>query len=104
MDMPWSPNRHCKSRVMPARDADGYLRILDPGLMPFPRDVLEVHEARIAQARRARRSVRVRPRARRAERLRDFRAAVEAAARLIWGQCSWGRVVFAIRGESRIRG
>ena len=38
LDVPWSPNRHCKSRVLPARDVDGYLRILDPGLMPFPRD------------------------------------------------------------------
>jgi methylaspartate mutase epsilon subunit len=45
MDVPWSPNRHCKSRVMPARDAEGYLRILDPGLMPFPKDVMAVHEA-----------------------------------------------------------
>ena len=23
MDIPWSPNRHCKSRVLPARDVDG---------------------------------------------------------------------------------
>ncbi len=45
LDIPWSPNRHCKSRVLPARDADGYLRILDPGLMPFPQDVMAVHEA-----------------------------------------------------------
>jgi methylaspartate mutase epsilon subunit len=44
LDIPWSPNRHCKSRVLPARDADGYLRILDPGLMPFPADVMQVHE------------------------------------------------------------
>ncbi len=44
LDIPWSPNRHVKSRVMPARDADGYLRILDPADMPIPRDVLEVHE------------------------------------------------------------
>jgi methylaspartate mutase epsilon subunit len=43
LDIPWSPNKHIKSRVMPARDADGYLRILDPGEMPFPPDVLEVH-------------------------------------------------------------
>ncbi|HSO06323.1 MAG TPA: methylaspartate mutase subunit E [Pelomicrobium sp.] len=47
MDIPWSPNRWCKSRVMPARDADGYLRIVDPGLMPFPQDVLEIHEERL---------------------------------------------------------
>ncbi len=47
MDVPWSPNRHVKSRVMPARDADGCLRIFDAGLMPFPKDVLEVHESRL---------------------------------------------------------
>ena len=47
LDIPWSPNRHVKSRVMPARDADGALRILDPGAMPFPRDVLAVHEERL---------------------------------------------------------
>jgi methylaspartate mutase epsilon subunit len=45
LDIPWSPNRHCRSRVLPARDADGYLRILDPGLMPFPQDAMAVHEA-----------------------------------------------------------
>jgi methylaspartate mutase epsilon subunit len=47
LDIPWSPNRHVKSRVLPARDADGCLRILEPGAMPFPRDVLEVHEERL---------------------------------------------------------
>ena len=47
LDIPWSPNRHVKSRVLPARDADGCLRILDAGLMPFPREVLEVHEERL---------------------------------------------------------
>jgi methylaspartate mutase epsilon subunit len=45
LDVPWSPNRHVKSRVMPARDADGYLRILEPGALPLPREILEVHEA-----------------------------------------------------------
>jgi methylaspartate mutase epsilon subunit len=47
LDVPWSPNRQCRSRVTPARDADGCLRILDPGLMPFPRDVLAVHEEKL---------------------------------------------------------
>jgi methylaspartate mutase epsilon subunit len=45
LDVPWSPNRHVKSRVMPARDARGYLRIFDPGDVPLPRDVMEVHTA-----------------------------------------------------------
>ena len=49
MDIPWSPNRYVKSRVMPARDAGGCLRIFDAGLMPFPRDVLEVHESRLKE-------------------------------------------------------
>jgi methylaspartate mutase epsilon subunit len=47
LDIPWSPNRQCRSRVMPARDADGCLRILDPGLMPFPQDVMAVHEEKL---------------------------------------------------------
>jgi methylaspartate mutase epsilon subunit len=47
LDIPWSPNRYVKSRILPARDADGCLRILDPGLMPFPRDVMEVHEEKL---------------------------------------------------------
>jgi methylaspartate mutase epsilon subunit len=47
LDIPWSPNRYVKSRILPARDADGYLRILEPGDMPFPRDVLEIHEERL---------------------------------------------------------
>lgn len=45
LDIPWSPNRHVRNLVLTARDAGGYLRVLDPGLMPIPRDVLEVHEA-----------------------------------------------------------
>lgn len=44
LDVPWSPNRHVKSRVMPARDAAGYLRIYDPAGLPLPPDVIEVHE------------------------------------------------------------
>jgi methylaspartate mutase epsilon subunit len=47
LDVPWSPNRYVKSRVLPARDMDGYLRIVDPGFMPFPKDVLEIHEERL---------------------------------------------------------
>jgi len=47
LDIPWSPNRWVKSKIMPARDADGYLRILDAGAMPIPRDVMEVHEAQL---------------------------------------------------------
>lgn len=47
LDVPWSPNRHVKSRVMPARDVDGYLRILEPAMVPLPNDVREFHEAKL---------------------------------------------------------
>jgi methylaspartate mutase epsilon subunit len=47
LDIPWSPNRFVKSRVMPARDADGYLRIYDPAEMPIPKDVMKIHEERL---------------------------------------------------------
>ncbi len=49
LDIPWSPSRSLKSRVLPARDADGYLRILDAGDMPFPKDVLDFHEDRLRE-------------------------------------------------------
>lgn len=47
MDIPWSPNNQVKSRVMPARDIDGYLRMYDAGAMPIPADVMEFHEERL---------------------------------------------------------
>lgn len=47
LDVPWSPNRQCRGAVLPARDVDGCIRILDPGAMPFPKDVLEIHEERL---------------------------------------------------------
>ena len=47
MDIPWSPSNYMQSRVMPARDADGYLRILDAGDMPIPADVMDIHHANL---------------------------------------------------------
>ena len=54
LDVPWSPNRHVKSRILPARDADGYLRILDAADVPIPREALEVHEAGLRRKARER--------------------------------------------------
>ena len=47
LDIPWSPSRFVKSRVLPARDADGYLRILDAADMPFPPDIIEIHAEKL---------------------------------------------------------
>jgi len=44
LDVPWSPNRGCKSAVMPARDSKGYLRILDFGDLPIPMHIVNVHK------------------------------------------------------------
>ena len=47
LDIPWSPSRSVKSNILPARDVDGYLRILNPGEMPFPKEVMDYHEERL---------------------------------------------------------
>ncbi len=47
MDIPWSPSTYLKSRVMPARDIDGYLRMFDCGEMPMDSDVMDYHHERI---------------------------------------------------------
>ena len=47
LDIPWSPNRFVQSRVMPARDLDGYLRVYDHGEMVFDPDVAEIHTERL---------------------------------------------------------
>ncbi|MDP6107566.1 MAG: hypothetical protein QGI33_03920, partial [Candidatus Brocadiia bacterium] len=47
LDIPWSPSRHVRNRVLPARDAEGYLRLFDAGEMPFPKEILEFHEHRL---------------------------------------------------------
>ena len=43
LDVPWSPNRECKSALMPARDADGYLRLVDMGALPLPAEIRSYH-------------------------------------------------------------
>jgi methylaspartate mutase epsilon subunit len=43
LDVPWSPNRECRSALMPARDADGYLRLVDTGELPLPAEIRSYH-------------------------------------------------------------
>lgn len=49
LDVPWSPNVHNAHRVMPARDAGGAIRYLDPGSLPLPAHVAEYHRKRLAE-------------------------------------------------------
>jgi len=47
LDVPWSPNREVASRVLPARDADGAIRMLAFGNLPLPAEVKEFHAERL---------------------------------------------------------
>ena len=53
LDVPWSPNRECRSALMPARDADGYLRLVDMGELPFPAEIRSYHRERLEHAAKA---------------------------------------------------
>lgn len=50
LDVPWSPNRECRSAVMPARDADGYIRLVDMGELPIPEAIKRYHRERLEAA------------------------------------------------------
>jgi methylaspartate mutase epsilon subunit len=50
LDVPWSPNRECRSALMPARDADGYLRLVDTGELPFPPEIRAYHRECLQRA------------------------------------------------------
>ena len=82
LDVPWSPNRHVKSRVMPARDADGCLRILDAGPDAVPQGRAGGARGALAAARRPRRRA-LQRRAGGRQRVRAVRAAVEADVRQV---------------------
>jgi len=53
LDVPWSPNRECRSALMPARDADGYLRLVDTGALPFPPEIRAWHRECLQRAAKA---------------------------------------------------
>ncbi len=53
LDVPWSPNRECRSALMPARDADGYLRLLDTGELPLPAEIRGYHRECLERAAKA---------------------------------------------------
>lgn len=49
LDVPWSPNREVKSQVLPARDAEGAIRMVAFGHLPFDRDIKAFHTERLAR-------------------------------------------------------
>lgn len=53
IDVPFSPSRWNAGRLMPARDSQGAVRMLDTGNLPLPKDVVEFHRERLAERGRA---------------------------------------------------
>ncbi len=53
LDVPFSPSLRNAGRVMPVRDAEGALRFLDHGNLPFGQALIDYHKEKIAQRERA---------------------------------------------------
>lgn len=49
IDVPWAPNRHVKGEVIPVRDAQGAIRYLEYGDLPFNREIKKYHEDKLRQ-------------------------------------------------------
>lgn len=52
IDVPWSPNKHVKGKVIPARDAQGAIRYLEFGDLPFSREIKAYHLEKLKERER----------------------------------------------------
>jgi methylaspartate mutase epsilon subunit len=58
LDIPFAPNRFNAGKVLPARDNDGAIRILEMGNLPFSSDLRDFHRAKFEErARQEKREV-----------------------------------------------
>ncbi len=48
LDVPFAPCRYNAGKMLPCRDNDGAVRILNMGALPFSKDIVEFHRAKIA--------------------------------------------------------
>lgn len=55
IDVPFSPSRWNAGRLMPARDRQGAVRMLDAGNVPLPADIAQFHRTQIAERARVER-------------------------------------------------
>lgn len=49
LDIPFAPSRYNAGKILPVRDAQGAVRFLDHGNLPFDKEVIEFHQERIAE-------------------------------------------------------
>ena len=53
LDVPFAPCRFNKGLMLPCRDNDGAIRILNPGNLPFNKDLLDFHASKIEERAKA---------------------------------------------------
>ncbi|SES93101.1 methylaspartate mutase subunit E [Anaerobranca gottschalkii] len=49
IDIPFAPSRYNAGRILPARDNNGAIRLLDAGDLPFDKEILEYHKKKIQE-------------------------------------------------------
>ena len=49
IDIPFAPSRFNKNKMLPARDHEGAIRILDAGGVPFSKDILDFHRQKMEE-------------------------------------------------------
>ncbi len=49
VDVPFAPCRYNAGKMLPCRDNDGAVRILKMGALPFTKDIMDFHKAKIAE-------------------------------------------------------
>jgi methylaspartate mutase epsilon subunit len=52
LDVPFSPNFQAKGGIITLRDCEGAVRIYEPGNIPLPKDIREIHKALIRERMR----------------------------------------------------
>jgi methylaspartate mutase epsilon subunit len=49
IDIPFAPSKFNAGRLLPARDNEGAVRILDPGSLPLSKELMDFHKAKIEE-------------------------------------------------------
>jgi methylaspartate mutase epsilon subunit len=49
LDVPFAPCRYNAGLMLPCRDNNGAIRILNPGNLPFDKEILDFHRAKIEE-------------------------------------------------------
>jgi methylaspartate mutase epsilon subunit len=52
LDIPFAPNRYNAGKVLPARDNDGAIRILEMGNLPFGKEIRDLHRSKFEERAR----------------------------------------------------